>query len=254
MVERGELLEWAEVFGNCYGTPREPVEAALAAGRDVLFDIDWQGTQQLREKARGDMVSIFVLPPSMPRARAAAAHPRARGSSDVIKGRMAKAGDEMSHWAEYDYVDHQRRYRQRLRRACARSWRPSASSASGRPACPPSCAACRRDLSVVTRPVAPARLRWPALIFAQHDVLDLGPLRRGRRLDDSLDRGERSGRVAVVDIALRLLGLRQQRTDRAPWCAPPPAGRRGGPAGTPGVVTRMRPRSSSLLRKPNSHS
>src|SRR5262245_27116309 len=65
MVEAGELLEWAEVFGNLYGTPRAPVEASLAAGRDVLFDIDWQGTQQLREKARGDMASIFVLPPSM---------------------------------------------------------------------------------------------------------------------------------------------------------------------------------------------
>ena len=66
MVENGELLEWAEVFGNLYGTPRAPVEQALAAGRDVLFDIDWQGTQQLREKARGDMASVFVLPPSMP--------------------------------------------------------------------------------------------------------------------------------------------------------------------------------------------
>ena len=65
MVKSGELLEWAEVFGNFYGTPREPVEKALGAGRDVLFDIDWQGTQQLREKARGDMVSVFVLPPSV---------------------------------------------------------------------------------------------------------------------------------------------------------------------------------------------
>ena len=66
MVARGELLEWAEVFGNCYGTPRAPVEAALAGGRDVLFDIDWQGTQQLREKGRADLVSVFVLPPSIP--------------------------------------------------------------------------------------------------------------------------------------------------------------------------------------------
>ena len=103
MVEESELLEWAEVFGNLYGTPRGPVEAALAAGRDVLFDIDWQGTQQLREKVRGDMASIFVLPPSMPelerRLRA-----RALDDERVIKGRMSKAGDELSHWPEYDYV------------------------------------------------------------------------------------------------------------------------------------------------------
>jgi guanylate kinase len=103
MTKNNELLEWAEVFGNLYGTPREPVERTLAAGRDVLFDIDWQGTQQLREKARGDMASIFVLPPTIPelerRLRA-----RALDDEAVIKGRMAKAGDELSHWAEYDYV------------------------------------------------------------------------------------------------------------------------------------------------------
>jgi guanylate kinase len=103
MVENNDLLEWAEVFGNSYGTPRAPVERALATGRDVLFDIDWQGTQQLREKARGDMASIFVLPPSIPelerRLRA-----RALDDERVIKSRMAKAGDELSHWAEYDYV------------------------------------------------------------------------------------------------------------------------------------------------------
>jgi guanylate kinase len=102
MVENGELLEWAEVFGNRYGTPRLPVEAALAQGRDVLFDIDWQGTQQL-EKAGRDLVSIFVLPPSIPdlelRLRT-----RAQDSDEVIRGHMAKAADEMSHWAEYDYV------------------------------------------------------------------------------------------------------------------------------------------------------
>jgi guanylate kinase len=102
MAENGELLEWALVFGNRYGTPRLPVEAALAQGRDVLFDIDWQGTQQL-EKAGRDLVSIFVLPPSIPdleqRLRA-----RAQDSDEVIRGRMAKAADEMSHWAEYDYV------------------------------------------------------------------------------------------------------------------------------------------------------
>ena len=103
MVKQGELLEWAQVFGHRYGTPRAPVEAALARGRDVLFDIDWQGTQQLREKADRDLVSIFVLPPSIPdlerRLRT-----RAQDSDDVIHARMAKAADEMSHWAEYDYV------------------------------------------------------------------------------------------------------------------------------------------------------
>ena len=103
MVKQGELLEWAQVFGHRYGTPRAPVEAALARGRDVLFDIDWQGTQQLREKADRDLVSIFVLPPSIPdlerRLRT-----RAQDSDEVIHARMAKAADEMSHWAEYDYV------------------------------------------------------------------------------------------------------------------------------------------------------
>ena len=103
MVGRGELLEWAEVFGNLYGTPRKPVEDALAAGRDVLFDIDWQGTQQLREKARSDMASIFVLPPSI-RELERRLHTRAQDNDRVIKSRMAKAGDELSHWAEYDYV------------------------------------------------------------------------------------------------------------------------------------------------------
>ena len=103
MVEAGDLLEWAEVFGNLYGTPRAPVEASLAAGRDVLFDIDWQGTQQLREKARGDMASIFVLPPSMPELERRL-RSRALDDERVIKGRMAKAGDELSHWPEYDYV------------------------------------------------------------------------------------------------------------------------------------------------------
>jgi guanylate kinase len=102
MLQKGELLESAEVFGNLYGTPRAPVERALAAGRDVLFDIDWQGTQQL-EKAGRDLVTIFVLPPSAVdlerRLRT-----RAQDSDDVIGSRMAKAADEMSHWAEYDYV------------------------------------------------------------------------------------------------------------------------------------------------------
>ena len=103
MAKSGDLLEWADVFGYCYGTPRRPVEAALHAGRDVMFDIDWQGTQQLREKARDDLVSVFILPPSAKelerRLKA-----RAQDSKAVIGVRMAKAADEMSHWAEYDYV------------------------------------------------------------------------------------------------------------------------------------------------------
>jgi len=103
MVRGSELLEWAEVFDHCYGTPRAPVEVALAAGRDVLFDIDWQGTQQLRERARSDLVSVFVLPPSVAELERRL-ETRAQDSPDVIRRRMAKAADEMSHWAEYDYV------------------------------------------------------------------------------------------------------------------------------------------------------
>jgi guanylate kinase len=103
MVAAGELLEWAEVFDNCYGTPRPPVEAALVSGRDVLFDVDWQGTQQLREKAPTDLVSIFVLPPTIPELQRRL-HSRAQDSQEVIQARMAKAAAEMSHWSEYDYV------------------------------------------------------------------------------------------------------------------------------------------------------
>jgi guanylate kinase len=103
MVGDGELLEWAEVFDHCYGTPRQPVQAALAAGRDVLFDIDWQGTQQLREKVPTDLVSVFVLPPSVGELERRL-RVRALDPDEVIKRRMAKAADEMSHWAEYDYV------------------------------------------------------------------------------------------------------------------------------------------------------
>jgi guanylate kinase len=103
MVKQGELLEWAQVFGHRYGTPRAPVEAALRQGRDVLFDIDWQGTQQLREKADHDLVSVFVLPPSMPDLERRLRR-RAQDSDEVIRARMATAADEMSHWAEYDYV------------------------------------------------------------------------------------------------------------------------------------------------------
>jgi len=103
LARAGELLESAEVFGHRYGTPRAAVEQALALGRDVLFDIDWQGTQQLREKARGDLVSVFLLPPSVPELERRLKS-RAQDADDVIRSRMAKAADEMSHWAEYDYV------------------------------------------------------------------------------------------------------------------------------------------------------
>jgi guanylate kinase len=103
MVARHALLEHAHVFGHHYGTPRAPVETALAAGRDVLFDIDWQGTQQLAQAARDDLVAVFVLPPSTAelerRLRA-----RAQDSEAVVRARMAKASDEMSHWREYDYI------------------------------------------------------------------------------------------------------------------------------------------------------
>jgi guanylate kinase len=103
MVEEGELLEYAVVFGNNYGTPRAPVEAALESGRDVLFDIDWQGTQQVREAARDDLVSVFILPPSNAELERRL-HSRAQDSDEVVRSRMAKAADEMSHWAEYDYI------------------------------------------------------------------------------------------------------------------------------------------------------
>jgi guanylate kinase len=103
LAQNAGLLEWAQVFGNRYGTPRAPVDAALARGRDVLFDIDWQGTQQLREKVRGDLVSVFVLPPSVPELERRL-HKRAQDSDEVIRARMAKVFDELSHWAEYDYV------------------------------------------------------------------------------------------------------------------------------------------------------
>ncbi len=103
LAEGDGLLEHAKVFDNFYGTPREPVEKALAAGRDVLFDIDWQGTQQVAEKARTDLVSIFILPPTVGelerRLKA-----RAQDSDDVVARRMAKALDEISHWGEYDYI------------------------------------------------------------------------------------------------------------------------------------------------------
>jgi guanylate kinase len=102
MIERGEFLEHARVFDHFYGTPSAPVEAALMDGRDVLFDIDWQGTQQLKEKAGSDLVTVFILPPST-RDLERRLITRAQDSMEVVQKRMAKAADEMSHWAEYDY-------------------------------------------------------------------------------------------------------------------------------------------------------
>ena len=101
--EGGDLLEWARVFGNLYGTPKKPVEAAIASGRDVLFDIDWQGAQQLTEKMPGDLVRVFILPPSGDvlenRLKG-----RAQDPPEVVAKRMAQASAEISHWPEYDYV------------------------------------------------------------------------------------------------------------------------------------------------------
>ena len=103
MADGGELLEWARVFDNYYGTPRAPVEAAIAKGNDVLFDIDWQGAQQLSEKMKHDVVRVFILPPSAAsleqRLRA-----RAQDPEDVVRRRMDEASAEISHWPEYDYV------------------------------------------------------------------------------------------------------------------------------------------------------
>jgi guanylate kinase len=103
MIQRGEFLEHARVFDHYYGTPKAPVEAALKAGRDVLFDIDWQGTQQLKEKGRDDLVTVFILPPST-RDLERRLITRAQDSPDIVAKRMAKAADEMSHWPEYDYA------------------------------------------------------------------------------------------------------------------------------------------------------
>jgi len=103
MIERKQFLEYAEVFGNYYGTPKAPVDEALAGGRDVLFDIDWQGTQQLRDKGRADLVTVFILPPST-RDLEKRLLTRAQDPKEIVAQRMAKAADEMSHWAEYDYV------------------------------------------------------------------------------------------------------------------------------------------------------
>ena len=104
MVAAGEMLEHAEVFGNLYGSPKGPVEVAMTEGRDTLFDIDWQGGQQIRNSALGrDVVSVFVLPPSIAELERRL-RGRAQDSDEVIAGRMAKSQSEISHWAEYDYV------------------------------------------------------------------------------------------------------------------------------------------------------
>ncbi len=104
MVKAGEMLEHAEVFGNLYGTPRAPVEAAISGGQDVLFDVDWQGGQQIRNSSLSDsVVSIFILPPSIAELESRL-RSRAQDSDAVVAGRMEKSRDEISHWAEYDFV------------------------------------------------------------------------------------------------------------------------------------------------------
>ncbi|AYM56824.1 MULTISPECIES: guanylate kinase [Agrobacterium] len=103
MRDGDELLEWAEVHGNFYGTPREPVEAAMAAGRDMLFDIDWQGAEQLQDKMKADVVSIFILPPTMTELQSRL-HRRAEDSEEVIKTRLLNSRAEIEHWRDYDYV------------------------------------------------------------------------------------------------------------------------------------------------------
>jgi guanylate kinase len=103
MVVEGRLLEHAVVFGHCYGTPRQPIEAAIAAGRDTITDIDWQGTQQVSASLSADLVTVFILPPT-PQALEARLRTRAQDSDAVVAQRMAKSSEEMSHWSEYDYV------------------------------------------------------------------------------------------------------------------------------------------------------
>src|SRR5215212_6148459 len=103
MRERGDLLEWAQVHGNHYGTPRKPVEQALARGEDMMFDIDWQGTLQICEKMRSDVVSVFVLTPSMQELKARLER-RAEDTPDVIERRLRNAREEIAQWASYDYV------------------------------------------------------------------------------------------------------------------------------------------------------
>lgn len=118
MISQGEFLEHASVFGNRYGTPRAPIEAALASGRDIVSDIDWQGTQQLKGSVRQDLVSVFILPPSMA-ALEQRLKGRAQDSDEVVRQRMAKSADEMSHWPEYDYVIVNREIEDSVRRVQA---------------------------------------------------------------------------------------------------------------------------------------
>jgi guanylate kinase len=103
MRDSGEFLEWALVFDNFYGTPREPVERALAGGRDVLFDVDWQGAESLRDEKKGDVVSVFILPPSGETLERRL-NERAQDSPDVVEARMRGASNEIQHWHHYDYV------------------------------------------------------------------------------------------------------------------------------------------------------
>ncbi len=103
MRDRGELLEWAEVFGNLYGTPRESVERALNEGKDILFDIDWQGARQLAAQAPGDVIRVFILPPSRD-ILASRLEGRASDTAEIVAQRMAGAAAEISHWDEYDYI------------------------------------------------------------------------------------------------------------------------------------------------------
>ena len=103
MQNEGRLLEYAKVFGNYYGTTREPVEESLIQGKDVLFDIDWQGTQQLQEAAADDLVRVFILPPSAAALQERLTN-RAQDSAETVAMRMSKASDEISHYAEYDYI------------------------------------------------------------------------------------------------------------------------------------------------------
>jgi guanylate kinase len=103
MIKRGQFLEHAKVFDNHYGTPRQAVDSALSTGSDVLFDIDWQGTQQLAQAAREDLVSVFILPPDT-QTLERRLRSRAQDADHVVAHRMSKAADEMSHWAEYDYI------------------------------------------------------------------------------------------------------------------------------------------------------
>jgi guanylate kinase len=103
MRDRGEFLEWALVFDNFYGTPREPVERALAEGRDVLFDVDWQGAKSLRKEKKGDVVTVFILPPSA-KALERRLNERAQDAPEIVQARMRGASNEIQHGSEYDYV------------------------------------------------------------------------------------------------------------------------------------------------------